>query len=254
MVTNVDETAGAVGSPSGGGELTFAPEADAEATVTTEAVDTTEAPEAPPVAEQPVPEPVQSSAATSFSDVPQAPAPAAPPRQDYEALQAKAAQYEQVRMQQAIQQQASQYQQQLVSQGYDPQQAQQAAQAYMQTQAVQADLVRKAEEYGQHIQGRQAYAEQMAVKYNLNLADLPNLRNATSPQDMEAKAREMSGRRKEQGELARLRQAQVPAQQFDNSQGTPTVPSNEGSALDAYNAGDRSARAVQAARKAAGLS
>ena len=157
-------------------------------------------------------------------------------------------------MQQAIQQQASQYQQQLVSQGYDPQQAQQAAQAYMQTQAVQADLVRKAEEYGQHIQGRQAYAEQMAVKYNLNLADLPNLRNATSPQDMEAKAREMSGRRKEQGELARLRQAQVPAQQFDNSQGTPTVPSNEGSALDAYNAGDRSARAVQAARKAAGLS
>ena len=252
MVTNVDETAGAVGSPSGGGELTFAPEADAEATVTTEAVDTTEA---PPVAEQPVPEPVQSSAATtSLSDVPQAPAPAAPPRQDYEALQAKAAQYEQVRMQQAIQQQASQYQQQLVSQGYDPQQAQQAAQAYMQTQAVQADLVRKAEEYGQHIQGRQAYAEQMAVKYNLNLADLPNLRNATSPQDMEAKAREMSGRRKEQGELARLRQAQVPAQQFDNSQGTPTVPSNEGSALDAYNAGDRSARAVQAARKAAGLS
>lgn len=251
MVTNVDETAGAVGSPSGG-ELTFAPEADAEATVTTEAVDTTEA---PPVAEQPVPEPVQSSAATtSFSDAPQAPAPAAPPRQDYEALQAKAAQYEQVRMQQAIQQQASQYQQQLVSQGYDPQQAQQAAQAYMQTQAVQADLVRKAEEYGQHIQGRQAYAEQMAVKYNLNLADLPNLRNATSPQDMEAKAREMSGRRKEQGELARLRQAQVPAQQFDNSQGTPTVPSNEGSALDAYNAGDRSARAVQAARKAAGLS
>ena len=251
MVTNADETAGAVGSPSGG-ELTFAPEADAEATVTTEAVDTTEA---PPVAEQPVPEPVQSSAATtSLSDVPQAPAPAAPPRQDYEALQAKAAQYEQVRMQQAIQQQASQYQQQLVSQGYDPQQAQQAAQAYMQTQAVQADLVRKAEEYGQHIQGRQAYAEQMAVKYNLNLADLPNLRNSTSPQDMEAKAREMSGRRKEQGELARLRQAQVPAQQFDNSQGTPTVPSNEGSALDAYNAGDRSARAVQAARKAAGLS
>jgi len=250
MVTNADETGGpALDSPSGGEQLAFAPEPGGEALEPLPQAEdqVVSEGEQPPVAEGGSPE-----APASVGSTP--PAPTMPPATDYAELHAKAAQYEQVRMQQALENQASQYQQQLQAQGYSAEDSQQAARAYMQTQAVQADLVRKGDEYGQHLLGRQAYAEQMAVKYNLGLGDLDTLRQTLGPQEMEAKAKDMSGRRKEQDELARFRKSQVPAQQFDNSQGTPTVASNEAGWLDRYNSGDRSSSAMAAARKAAGLS
>ena len=251
MVTNADETGGpALDSAPGGEQLAFAPEPGGEAIEPLPQAEDQAVSEGeqPPVTGAVAP---QASPPDTFDSTPSAPT--MPPATDYAELQAKAAQYEQVRMQQALENQALQYQQQLQAQGYSAEDSQQAARAYMQTQAVQADLVRKGEEYGRHLIGRQAYAEQMAVKYNLGLGDLGTLRETRSPEEMEAKARDMSGRRKEQDELARYRQSQVPAQQFDNSQGTPTVASNEAGWLDRYNSGDRSSSAMAAARKAAGL-
>jgi hypothetical protein len=249
MVTNADETGGpALDSAPGGEQLAFAPEPGGEAI---EPLPQAEGQAVSEGEQPPVTGAVAPQAPTSVDSTP--PAPTMPPATDYAELQAKAAQYEQVRMQQALESQATQYQQQLQAQGYSAEDSQQAARAYMQTQAVQADLVRKGDEYGRHLIGRQEYAEQMAVKYNLGLGDLGTLRQTRSPEEMEAKARDMSGRRKEQDELARYRQSQVPAQQFDNSQGTPTVASNEAGWLDRYNSGDRSSSAMAAARKAAGL-
>ena len=53
--------------------------------------------------------------------------------------------------------------------------------------------------------------------------------------------------------IKELEQAQVPAQQFDNSQGAPEVAANDGSWLDRYNAGDRSPNAVAAAKRTLGI-
>jgi len=67
-------------------------------------------------------------------------------------------------------------------------------------------------------------------------------------------AKNISERRGVDDELAKLRQGQVPAQSFDNSQGTPDIAPNDNGWLDRYNTGDRSEQAITAARKAAGLS
>jgi hypothetical protein len=71
---------------------------------------------------------------------------------------------------------------------------------------------------------------------------------------MEQAAQSLSANRERDSELARLKQAQVPAQAFDNSQGNPQVAADEGGWLDRYNGGDRSPSAQAAAKRAAGLS
>ena len=70
---------------------------------------------------------------------------------------------------------------------------------------------------------------------------------------MENAAKTLSQNRQRDAELAALKQARVPPQNLDNSQGSPEVAADEGGWLDRYNAGDRSSNAVTAARKAAGL-
>ena len=123
----------------------------------------------------------------------------------------------------------------------------------MQSRQAQQGLMQKADEYGQHLLGKMAASEHFAQKYSLQMADLSTLRQAETPEIMEELAKRLAGDRKMRTELEQLRKAQVPPQQFDNSQGEPDVASNESGWLDRYNAGDRSANATAAARRAAGL-
>jgi len=96
-------------------------------------------------------------------------------------------------------------------------------------------------------------AEHFVKQYKLNVEDLSRLRTYNDPESMENAAKELSSNRERDAELTRLRQAQVPAQQFDNSQGEPSVAQNDASWLDRYNSGDRSPNSVAAARRATGL-
>jgi len=173
--------------------------------------------------------------------------------QQLQQLQFQAQQYQAQQAQDALANEAGQYRQQLENQGYLPEQAQQAAYEYMQSQQRQMDLMRQAEEYGQHLQGQMMAAEALVRKHNLGIEDLPKLRAFNDPRSMEAAAQKISADRERDAELARLRQAQVPAQQFDNSQGEPSVAQNDASWLDRYNSGDRSPNSVAAARRATGL-
>ena len=114
-------------------------------------------------------------------------------------------------------------------------------------------IIQQAEQYGQHLQGKQIAAEHFAKKYNLGIDDFASLRQYEDPQSMEQGAKKLAADRERDNELAKFKQAQVPAQSFDNSQGNPQVAANEGSWLDRYNSGDRSPQADAAAKRAAGL-
>jgi len=217
-----------------------------------------QAPPAPPTA--PAPDPAsgtesQPAPAPESPATPEAaPVYTGPSQEEILRLQQQAAEYEAVRNKAQLQQEARNYQKQLENQGYLPEQAEGAARQYVQSKSAQNDLMKKADMYGQHLTGKMAAAEHFAQKFNLNMGDLAVLRQAETPEMMEALATNISERRNDQQELTRLRQAQVPAQQFDNSQGTPNVAANDSSWLDRYNAGDDSPQAVSAARRAAGLS
>ena len=210
--------------------------------------------QAPPVT---APEPVTGEVAAPTETVTPEPSDSTPygsmtPEQVQE-FQKQATEYEQLKQKAVIQQETDRYKQTLESQGYSSEQATESAQQYMQGRQSQQGLMQKAEEYGQHILGKVAASEHFAQKYNLSMSDLGALRQADSPEVMEQIAKKMQEDRKLRSELDQLRKAQVPVQQFDNSQGEPKVAANESSWLDRYNAGDRSTNAVSAARKAAGL-
>ena len=168
-------------------------------------------------------------------------------------MQQQAAQYQEMEAKAALQNQTQSYKTQLENQGFLPEHAEQAASYYMQSQQQQLNLVQKADEYAQHVQGQMLVAELFVKKYNLGIEDLTTLRTYNDPQSMEGAAKRLSADREKDAELTKLRQAQVPAQQFDNSQGEPSVASNESSWLDRYNSGDRSPNSVAAARRATGL-
>jgi hypothetical protein len=168
-------------------------------------------------------------------------------------MQKTAVEYEQVQMRANLQKQANDYKGQLESQGYLPEQAEHAATQYMQSQERQVTLMQQAEQYGKHLQEKQVAVEHFVKKYNLGVEDMAGLRSFESPQAMDEGAKKLSHDRERDAELARLKQAQVPAQSFDNSQGNPQVAADQGGWLDRYNSGDRSPNAQAAAKKAAGL-
>ena len=168
-------------------------------------------------------------------------------------LRRQAAEYELVRQRAAIQQQEAQLRRQLESQGVEPEDAQKQAQSYLQSQKSQQDLMRQGEEYGKFLIAKQNAAEHFATKYELQLSDLSILKQAENEQIMEQLAKEIQERRKMESRLAEFEKSQVPAQQFDNSQGAPEVASSDGNWLDRYNAGDRSPNAVAAAKRVMGI-
>ena len=173
--------------------------------------------------------------------------------QQFQQMSQQAAQYQQVQERAAFQQEAQRYQQQLENQGYMADQAQQIAYQHMQSRQAQANTARQHQFQTQVMLGKQAAAEHFAKTHNLGFDAMATLRLAETPEQMEQIAKKMSSDAKNMDELTKLRQAQVPAQQFDSSQGEPQVASNDGSWLDRYNAGDRSANATAAARRLMGI-
>ena len=210
----------------------------------TQAPEVPEAPEAPqqeaptePIAETPV----QPQAQPQYTPA------------QVQQMQQQAAQYQEMEAKAALQNQTQSYRRELENQGFLPEHAEQAASYYMQSQQQQLNLVQKADEYAQHVQGQMLVAELFVKKYSLGIGDLTTLRTYNDPQSMEGAAKRLSADREKDAELTKLRQAQVPAQQFDNSQGEPSVAQNDASWLDRYNSGDRSPNSVAAARRATGL-
>lgn len=203
-------------------------------------------------APEPVPEVPQQ---LPVNDIP-APQPMQPPQpspQEVQQMAQQAQQYQQVQARAQLQQEAQRYQQQLESQGYLPDQAQQLAHNYMQTKGAQVEQQRQHEYKTQEILGKQAAAEHFARQYNLTFDDMATLRLSNDPQQMEQVAKKISDDKKVRDELSQLRKAQVPPQQYDNSQGAPEVASSDGNWLDRYNAGDRSPNAVAAAKRVLGM-
>ena len=224
--------------------LTEVPNAETDTTPTEEQ----------PSGNQPLTSGVPPPAPTAPPDQAPAQAPPAYTPQQITKMQQDAAQYAQVQQQAALQNQADSYKQQLEASGYLPEQAEQAANVYMQSQKQHQDLMQQAEQYGQHLQGQMMTAVHLAKKFNLDMDDLSTLRTYNDPQSMEGAAKKLAEDRKRDTELAAFKQARVPSQALDNSQGSPEVAADEGGWLDRYNAGDRSSSAQAAARKAAGLS
>ena len=234
-----------------------------EAEVTPQAEATGEAPQPETVAEAPA-EPTQTEGQLPLPSTgpapvePQQPMPPTPATPQYTPeqitkMQQDANQYAQVQQRAALQGQADTYKTQLESQGYLPEHAEQAANQYMQSQEQQMKLMQQAEQWGQHLQGKQIAAEHFAKKYNLSIDDLSALKVYDDQERMENAAKTISHNRQRDAELSALKQSRVPPQQVDNSQGSPEVAADEGSWLDRYNSGDRTANAVAAARRAAGL-
>ncbi len=122
-----------------------------------------------------------------------------------------------------MQNQTDSYRQHLENQGFLPEHAQQAAEQYMQTQQQQQVLMQQADAYGQHLQGKTLASEHLVKKYKLGIDDLAELRKYEDPQSMESAAKKLAIDRERDDELSRLRQAQVPSQQFDNSQGSQVL-------------------------------
>jgi hypothetical protein len=70
----------------------------------------------------------------------------------------------------------------------------------------------------------------------------------SSPDAMSFEAQRISELRSTRAEIAKLKQAQVQPQTFDNNQGSSEASSNQSRLLDLYLAGNRSEAAVKAAR------
>ena len=238
------------GDPTGGGELgDVNPQQEGAPELLQPPVDT-EAPTGQPPATEaaapsPIPQPVVDTAPASPQYTPE----------QIAKMQQDSAQYEQVQMRAALQTQADSYKAQLEQQGYLPEHAEQAANAYMQSQQQQMSVMQQAEQNAQNMQGKQMAALHYAKKYKLGIDDVGILMNPVyrDPQTMEYAAQKMSHDRERDNELAQFKQARVPAQSVDNSQGSPGVAADEGGWLDRDNSGDRSSSAVAAARRAAGL-
>ena len=195
--------------------------------------------------------------ATQIPETPLTNQPSVPPQpqltpEQLAQLQRDQEQYQQVQLTAQLQQESTKYQQQLEAQGYLPEQAQQLAYQFMQTRQAQVSMLRQHDQEKAEIAGKQAAAEHFAQKYNLNFSDLATLKLAERPEQMESVAKQIQSDRKVRDELTELRKAKVPAQNFDNSQGSPEVASSDGNWLDRYNAGDRSPNAVAAAKKILG--
>jgi len=210
-----------------------------------------------PAAPTPAPEPKAPAPVAQEPTAPTQPAPEQTQQtqqnQQFEQMSQQAAQYQQVQERAAFQQEAQRYQQQLENQGYMAEQAQQITHQYMQSRQAQANTAKQHQFQTQMMLGKQAAAEHFAKTHNLGFDAMATLRLADTPEQMEVIAKKMSSDAKNMDELAKLRQAQVPPQQFDSSQGEPQVASNDGSWLDRYNAGDRSANATAAARRLMGI-
>ena len=111
------------------------------------------------------------------------------------------------------------------------------------------DPVSEAEPFGSDRERYQALLR-AAREHGLGLDDLEELERAESAEEVERRARGMA----EQGTLHRrveaLERQLAPVQQFDSNRASSPSSGSDETWIDRYMAGDRSARAVAAARRA----
>jgi hypothetical protein len=151
-------------------------------------------------------------------------------------------------------QSARQYEQGLTQQGYSPAMARDQARRYVQQEQKFKQQEEESAQLMGFVEGRQVAAmhylekEGLADKQMLN--DLRALQQTNTPLEMEKEAKRMKQERSLRAENARLKQGQVPAQTFDNSQGSAQASSSSDQRLmDAYINGDRSQAAVDAVKR-----
>ena len=162
--------------------------------------------------------------------------------------------YNQLEQRATIQNEAQQYQQQLQQQGYLPEQAQQMAQQRAARATESLQMEQQAENYRMFREGQRNAAVHYAKEYQLGIDDLAALEKFSTPQEMEKEAADIAKYRGLAAENARLKQQQVPSQQLDNNQPSPSATGNEDQLLDRYIGGDRSPEAVSAAQRLLNLS
>ena len=150
-------------------------------------------------------------------------------------------------------QSARQYEQRLSQAGYSPAMARDQARRYVQQEQRFREQGQEAAEILGFVEGRQVAAIHYLEKHGLAdkqmLNDLRFLQQTGTPAEMEKEAKRMKEDRALRSENARLKQGQVPAQTFDNSQGSAPASSNDQRLLDAYIAGDRSEAATAAVKR-----
>jgi len=150
-------------------------------------------------------------------------------------------------------QSARQYEQRLSQSGYTPAMARDQARRYVQQEQKFREQEQEAAENLGFVEGRQVAAAHYLEKHGLAdkqmLADLRTLQQTGTPAEMEKEAKRIKQDRDLRSENARLKQGQVPAQTFDNSQGSASASSNDQRLLDAYIGGDRSEAATAAVKR-----
>jgi hypothetical protein len=128
------------------------------------------------------------------------------------------------------------------------------ARRYVQQEQRFRQQEQEAAEFLGFIEGRQNaamhYLEKEGLADRQVIADIRALQQANNPEEMAREARRMKQERELRAENARLKQGQVPAQTFDNSQGSAQASSSSDQRLmDAYINGDRSEAATAAVRR-----
>ena len=89
-----------------------------------------------------------------------------------------------------------------------------------------------------------------AREHGLGLDDLEELERAESAEEVERRARGMAERRTLDRRVEALERQLAPVQQFDSNRASAPSSGSDEAWIDRYMAGDRSARAVAAARRA----
>ena len=89
-----------------------------------------------------------------------------------------------------------------------------------------------------------------ARKHGLGLDDLEELERSESTEEVERRAQSMSERRTLHRRIEALEKQLAPVQQFDSNRASAPSSGSDETWIDRYMSGDRSARAVAAARRA----
>ena len=153
---------------------------------------------------------------------------------------------------QAMVQQAKQYEQNLLDEGLLPDQARKQTRQMVSYENRIQEQEKKSMQLMQFSEGRNIAALELGMKYGLIpkqvVDDISVLLRTSSPDAMSFEAQRISELRSTRAEIAKLKQAQVQPQTFDNNQGSSEASSNQSRLLDLYLAGNRSEAAVKAAR------
>ncbi len=222
-----------------------------------------EAPEAPVA--PPEPDPTVQGNAMGAQGAPQElpgqqPLPGLQPQQDpsytpdqIREMQERNTQYEKQQWEQQLGQQAARYKVSLENEGIAPDTADQLARSWMQQQAQQEQINQEYSTQLGNQEGRIAAAIHFSQESGSISADQANfmrdLLKEASPDAMRQKANQIQSIKAKDARIAELEQGTVPPQNFDNSQGSPDASASNDRLVDAYNNGDRSPAAVEAARR-----